>query len=118
MNIQDVAARLVQLAREGKITQIIDELFVENAVAIEADESMGPKVVEGAANIKVKNDHFNASIEEFHSASISDPIVTDKHFAVTWTIDVTMKGAGKVHMEEIIVYKVVEGKIVSEQFFY
>lgn len=109
---------MAELAREANIDQIIEKLNAENAVAIKSADSMGPKLLEAAANIKAKNAYFNVSIEEFHGASISDSIVTDKHFAVSLTFDVTIKGAGKVHMEEIIVYKVEEGKIISEQFFY
>jgi hypothetical protein len=33
-------------------------------------------------------------------------------------MEVTMKGAGRVDMHEICVYKVENGKIVKEQFFY
>jgi len=118
MTIQEIANRLVELARQGKIDQIIEELHAPNAVAIEADDSMGPKVVEGVANIKAKNDYFNASIETFHGATISDPVVSSKYFSVAWSIDVTMKGGIRNPMDEIVVYKVEDGKIVSEQFFY
>jgi hypothetical protein len=33
------------------------------------------------------------------------------------TMDVTMKGRGRVKLEEICAYEVKDGKIVSEQFF-
>jgi limonene-1,2-epoxide hydrolase len=33
-------------------------------------------------------------------------------------MDVTMKGPGRVQMDEIAVYEVKDGKIVKEQFFY
>ena len=33
-------------------------------------------------------------------------------------MDVTMKGAGRVKMDEIALYEVKDGKIVKEQFFY
>jgi len=33
-------------------------------------------------------------------------------------MDVTMKGMGRVKMEEVCVYKVKDGKVVSEQFFF
>jgi hypothetical protein len=33
-------------------------------------------------------------------------------------MDITFKGMGRVPMEEIALYKVADGKIVSEQFFY
>jgi hypothetical protein len=33
-------------------------------------------------------------------------------------MDVTMKGQGRMNMDEIAVYEVKDGKIVKEQFFY
>jgi hypothetical protein len=33
-------------------------------------------------------------------------------------MEVTMKGVGRIKMDEICVYKVEGGKIVKEQFFY
>jgi hypothetical protein len=33
-------------------------------------------------------------------------------------MDVTLKGAGRVNMDEIAVYEVKDGKITKEQFFY
>jgi ketosteroid isomerase-like protein len=38
--------------------------------------------------------------------------------AITMTRDATMKGRGRVNMQEICVYQVRDGRIVREQFFY
>ncbi len=41
------------------------------------------------------------------------------HFAVTFKMDFTFKPTSKrTEMEEIAIYKVVDGKIVYEEFFY
>jgi hypothetical protein len=39
--------------------------------------------------------------------------------AITFVLgmDMTMKGAARMNMEELCVYQVKDGKIVSEQFF-
>jgi len=37
---------------------------------------------------------------------------------VPMTLDATMKGRGRINLEEICVYQVRNGKIVREQFFY
>jgi len=57
-------------------------------------------------------------VEEFHGAKISDPVVGNNYFAVSWWLDTTMKGRGRMQMEEICLYHVQNGKIVMEQFFY
>ena len=68
--------------------------------------------------IKEKSVAFQAGVEEFHSATISDPIVAGNSFAITWAMDATFKGSGRMTIEEVCVYQVKDGKIILEQFFY
>jgi SnoaL-like domain len=118
MTTEQVANRLIELCRMGKIDDAQDELFSENAVSMESNDMMGPKVVIGLEGIRGKSKLFQSMIEEFHGAVISDPIVSGNHFAITWSLDATMKGQKRSTMEEVCVYKVENGKIVLEQFFY
>ena len=118
MTTEEVADRLVELCREGKIEETLDELFSPNAVSIEANDMMGPKIVTGLDAVKGKSKLFQSMLEEYHGSEISDPIVSGDHFALTWTLDATMKGQGRSTMKEICVYKVEEGKVLLEQFFY
>jgi hypothetical protein len=79
---------------------------------------MGAKVVVGMDAIKAKSVAFQAGVEAFHGAEISDPIVGGNSFAITWKMDATFKGKGRMTIEEVCVYQVKDGKIVLEQFFY
>jgi len=50
---------------------------------------------------------------------VEGPLVAGQHFAVTFKMDVTFKPDGRrFPMEEVGVYKVVDGKVVYEEFFY
>jgi len=118
MTTQEIANRLVALCLEGKNVDAVNELFADNAVSIECNDSMGEKTVEGKAGILGKQENFHAMVEEFHGQEISAPIVGGNHFSISWSIDVTFKGQGRIQMSEICVYKVENEKIVSEQFFY
>jgi len=118
MSTSEVANKLVELCRHGKIDEAQLTLFASNAQSIEANEMMGPKVVEGLDAIKAKSIAFQAGVEEFHSASISEPIVGGNSFAITWMMDATFKGRGRMSIEEVCVYQVKDGKIILEQFFY
>ena len=118
MNTQEVANRLVELCRIGKVDICQAELFADNAQSIESNENFGPILTDGLTAIKAKSVHFQSMVEEFHGATISDPIVTGNCFALTWVFDATMKGQGRMTLAEICVYKVENGKIVLEQFFY
>src|ERR1700709_835075 len=104
MTTQKVADRFIELARQGKTADILIEQFSSDAVSIEPNEEMGPKVVEGLPGILKKRERFNPMVEELHGARISDPVVSDKYFSVSWWIDTTMKGQGRMQMDEICVY--------------
>jgi hypothetical protein len=57
-------------------------------------------------------------VEEVHRMFTSEPIVTANHIAVAREMDMTVKGFGRIQLNEIMLYEVKDGQIVSEQFFY
>lgn len=118
MTTQQVADRFNQLAKEGKFGEIQDELFASNAVSIEPPHAQGLKNAEGLEAIKQKGKVFNESVEEMHGGYSTDPVVGGNHFSVAMGLDATMKGMGRIKMDEIAVYEVKDGKIVKEQFFF
>ena len=118
MNTQEIANRLVALCREAKWETAQKELFANDAISIEPQKtSEFPKETMGLTAIVEKGRTFGAMIETRHSLSVSDPLVAESAFACTMSIDVTMKGQGRMKMSELCLYHVKEGKIVSEQFF-
>jgi ketosteroid isomerase-like protein len=117
MTTTEVAEKLVQYCREGKHTHAIDELYADNIVSREVKGSP-MEVVEGKEAVKGKTEYWYSTVQEVHSGVVSDPIVTGNFFAVTMEMDVTYKEGGRMPMNEIAVYEVKNGQIVSEQFFY
>jgi hypothetical protein len=117
MNTQEVANRLVQLCREGKNVEAIDELYAENIISIEPKGSQAERT-EGKVAVKGKTLNWHTMVEQVHSSKISDPILTGNYFAVVMELNVTMKGFGRIDMNEVAVYEVKDGKIVFEQFFF
>jgi hypothetical protein len=117
MTTQEVANRLVELCRTGQIQQAQTELYGANMVSIEPTGAPVEKAV-GLKAVAEKGKQFASMIEERHGGSITDPIVTGKYFSMGMVLDATMKGQGRVLLEEICVYKVENGKIVFEEFFY
>ena len=99
MTTKEVAQKLVELCRHGKIDEVQETLFSIDAQSIEASEMMGPKVVTGLDALKAKSKAFQAGVEEFHGAVISDPIVGGNSFAITWVMDATFKGRGRMTIE-------------------
>jgi len=118
MTTTDVANRFHELSQNGQWDQIQDELFADNAVSIEPSNSPGLKSVEGIEAIKQKGKKFTEMVEQLHGGYANQPQVAGNHFAVAMGMDVTMKGQGRMKMDEIVVYEVKNGKITKEQFFY
>ncbi|UNK48523.1 nuclear transport factor 2 family protein [Lysobacter sp. S4-A87] len=120
MKTEQVAARLVELCRAGKFDEAQRELYADDAVSIEPEGLPAGALgnVKGLAAIQVKSQRFHDSVETFHGVSCSDAVVAGNWFSVAMGVDATFKGMGRVDMREICVYRVRNGKIVHEQFFY
>lgn len=118
MTTQEVANRFNELAQTNNWEAILKELYSEDAESIEPQGAVGLASVKGMPAILEKAQKFNESIEEIHGGWCSTPVVGGSYFSLSMGMDVTFKGMGRINMSEICLYKVVNGKIVSEQFFY
>lgn len=117
MTTQEVADKLVGYCRQGQFDEAINELYGENVVSIEP-KGAPMEEVRGLEAVKQKSEHFSNMVEEFHGMQVSDPLVADKFFSCRMTMDATFKGGGRNTMDEVCMYKVEDGKIVREEFFY
>jgi ketosteroid isomerase-like protein len=120
MNTQRVAARLVELCRQGKYEQAQNELYADDAVSIEMAglSPDAPGNAQGMDAIREKGRKWAENIVEIHGTGVSDPVIAGDWFSVAMSIDATYKDMGRTPMEEICVYRVRDGRIVHEQFFY
>ncbi|WP_299533753.1 nuclear transport factor 2 family protein [Ulvibacterium sp.] len=117
MSTQEVADKLVAYCRHGRFSEAVEELYGQDITSIEPDGSPA-KEVHGLEGVKQKMQDFNNMVEEVHGMEVSDPLVADKFFSCTMKMDVTFKGAPRSTMEEICLYKVEDGKITYEEFFF
>ena len=120
LTTQEVANRFNEHAQLGQWDKIQAELFSENSVSIEPPHgvAMGMSNAVGLDAIKKKGEAFGQMVEEMHGGYSTPPVVGGNFFSVAMGMDVTMKGAGRVKMDEVAVYEVKDGKIVLEQFFF
>jgi hypothetical protein len=116
---REVADRLVQLCRQGKFTEATEALYSPDIVSVEAAAPPGgSREVRGIDAVRKKGEGFNAS-HEVHSCTVEGPLVAGSCFSVLFRLDMTFKPEKKrFTMEEIAVYKVANGKVVHEEFFY
>lgn len=112
--IVEITNRLSSLLNELKFVEAYTELFSEHAESIDPIYKNEP--LKGLAGLIEREKKFLASTE-IHDFKISEPIFAGNYFSVVISIDFTTSGRERQKVEEIAVYKVENGKIVSQQFF-
>lgn len=119
MTTQEVANSLVKLCSEGKLEEAIPLLYSPDIVSVEAGAPPGQsREAKGLAAVKAKSEFWTKN-HEIHTFVVEGPLVAGSHFAVVFKMDVTFKPQSRrFQMEEVAVYKVADGKIVYEEFFY
>lgn len=119
MTTQEIAQKLVAFCAKGEFEQAQKELYAADAVSIEpyATDHFA-KETKGLPELLKKVKFFLDGLEKVYSIKVSDPLITAGAIAFSMSMDVDMKGQGRMDMTEICVYEVKEGKIVSEQFFF
>lgn len=118
-SIQDVAIGLVRLCSQGKFEDAMKAFYSPDIVSVEAGAPPGQsRETKGLEEVTKKGEWWNAN-HEVHAVTVEGPLVASSHFAVVFKLDVTFKPENRrFQMEEIAVYKVANGQIVYEEFFY
>ena len=114
----EVAARFNELAKQEKWFEIQDELFADNVKSIDPPNSPYFSYAVGKAAVRKKGEDFVKRIEAAHKRHTTEPIIAGNHFAVGREVDITVQGHGRIQINEIMLYEVKDGGIISEQFFY
>ncbi len=117
MTNQEVGSRLVSLLRNGKFNEVYDELFHPDAEHIEP-QSEHFAHVKGVAAIKAKDAAMQENIAGVQGMEVGDAIIAKDYIAIPYKMTVELKDGNQWPLDEVIVYKVQNGKILSEQFFY
>lgn len=117
MNSHEIGTKLVGLFNAGDMATIYGTLYSPDIESIEA--SGDPRVYKGMEAVNGKNEWWEANFET-HSMSMKGPYPHgDDEFAVVISMDITHKESGqRTQDEEVGVYRVADGKIVQERFFY
>ena len=118
----EVGQRLVQLCKENRNVDAVNELYAPNVVSQEVVGHPGvPARVEGIDAVRKKNQWWLDN-HTIHSNKIDGPYPHDDRFIVHFNYDVTSRAgpmAGKrMQVSEAGLYTVRDGKVVHEEFFY
>jgi ketosteroid isomerase-like protein len=117
-----VGKELVDLCRQGKLTEAIETLYDDDIVSIEAlAQPEMPARIEGLDAVRGKTEWWSQN-HEVHSANVDGPWPHGDRFIVHFNFDVTPKtgpmAGQRMKMDETALYTVADGKIVQEEFFY
>ena len=119
MTTQEVADTLVKLCSEGKFQEATKTLYSSDIVSMEAGAPPGgSRESKGLPAVLAKGEWWTAN-HDVHSCTVEGPLVAGPYFTAVFKMDVTFKPEGRrFQMEEVAVYKVADGKVVYEEFFY
>jgi ketosteroid isomerase-like protein len=121
MTSQEIAARYMELYKQGRVQDIRGELYSADIVCTEPEHALTlgiPTITKGIAAVEAKSKERNEMIAEVHGAYCSEPVVAEKYFSVAMGRDVTFKNGPRMKFDEIAVFGISDGKIVTETFFY
>jgi len=113
-SIAELEKKLNDAILAGKALEAFDELYDEDIVMQENTE---PEYRGKAFNRKREIDFFQ-SVEAWHSAEVTASAVSGDVSFSEWTMDITMKGVGRIQMAQVAVRRWKNGKIVHERFYH
>ncbi|GAB3933786.1 SRPBCC family protein [Larkinella terrae] len=116
--VHEVAARFHELAQQEKWFEIQDELFANDVRSLEPAHSPYFESTAGKVPVRQKGEDWVKRVEAGHRMHTTAPVVGGNHFAVGREVDITVQGHGRIQLNEIMLYEVKNGQIISEQFFY
>ena len=118
MTTHEVAARFDELAQQEKWFEIQDEFFADNVRSVDPSGSPYFPYAEGKEAVRKKGEDFVKRVEAVHRLSTTKPVVGGNFFAVGRETDITVKGMGRIQINQVMLYEVKDGQIILEQFFY
>ncbi len=118
LTTQEVVERFDKLAQQEKWFEIQDELFADNVRSVDPPNSPYFGYAEGKVAVRKKGRDWVEKIEGVHGTYTTHPVIGGNHFAVGRGVDITVKGFGRIKIDQVMLYEVKDSQIVLEQFFY
>jgi len=113
-NVAEIAGILADYCADRKFVEAYQELFHEDAISI---DPLNPETgqLNGLDTLIAAERRF-LERATLHRFDVSEPQIAGNFFSVVFSMDATV-GGNEISVDEIAVYGVRDGKIVSQQFF-
>jgi ketosteroid isomerase-like protein len=116
MNTQEIAHDLVALCQQGKFDQAGEKYWADDVVSVEATGADAES--HGKAAARAKGEWWNSTFD-INEVKVEGPYLHGDNFIVRFVMSTTNKQNGeKATMDETALYRVKDGKIAEERFFY
>lgn len=120
MTTQEVADAIVENIKKGDFFACYENYYSKDVVNYEPEDSaIAPRRKTEGLEAQLENAKgFHAIIEKLISKKISEPLVAGNYFSFRLTQEFELKNIGYAKLDELCIFKVIDGKIVYEEFFY
>jgi len=112
--IAELDKKLNDAVLNGKALEAFDELYDDNVVMQENTEAE----YRGKDFNRKREIEFFSSVEAWHGGEVLASAVHGDVSFSEWTMDITMKGVGRIQMAQVAVRRWKNGKIVHERFYH
>ena len=116
MTTKQVADKLQDYCAKGKWQQAWNELYAADAWS-EEPYTVTPRTARGLKEMAKKSEAWTSQAKVF-GRKVSKPLIAGDWITMKMELDMQWPGGPRTKASELCVYKVNNGKIVSEQFFY
>ena len=120
MTTQEVANKIVANCKSGDFESNYSNYYADDVVSYEPhDNAFGVEPqLEGLKAITERARQFHTLIEKVISKTVSEPIVAGEFFTFRICQEFQLKGMGYLKLDELCMFRVKNGKIIREEYFY
>ena len=119
MDVKTLAGEMTSLFKSGQGHEVGQRFWADDVVSIEAGgpEGMDP-ASRGRAAVEAKGKWW-VDNHDVSGLAVEGPFINGDQVAFRFEMDITMKATGQaMHMVEVALYTVKDGKITEEKFLY
>ena len=114
INLQQRLNDLFGYIRQGKIVEAMNEFYDKD---VKMQDNANPPTIGQAANIE-REKQFLSGVKEWKGFNVTALAVGDNVTFYECSLDFIATSGQPVHMEQVVVAKWNNGKIVHERFYY
>lgn len=117
MTLRQIAETMTDALREKKFIEAQTAFYHQDVFSLEPEGHPAPRT-KGKTQLLRKERQFLDAVKEWHAFEVSEPLVSKNHFSLRMYSNMTLVDGQTLEIDEIIVYEVVDYKIISERYFY